>query len=98
VFFLCHVPSRGLDNSWNASNLQACEQAKTLWTTATSQKAEGIEAYKVGQARDPDAFPAPNWLTQLLETLIGVTFTGCLIEVADNPALLRLIGGKPSVV
>ena len=29
VFFLCHVPSRNLDNSWNASNLQACEQART---------------------------------------------------------------------
>ena len=34
VFFLCHVPSRGLDNIWNATNLQACEQAKRLWTAS----------------------------------------------------------------
>ena len=27
-FFLCHVPSQNLDNSWNTSNLAACEQAK----------------------------------------------------------------------
>ena len=25
VFFLCHVPSRNADNSWNQSNLAACE-------------------------------------------------------------------------
>lgn len=97
VFFLCHVPSRDLDNSWNASNLQACEQAKTLWTQATSQKAEGIEAYKVDKTWDQDAFPPPPWPTQSLETLIEVTFTGRMIEVATHPALLRLIGAKPSV-
>jgi hypothetical protein len=38
VFFLCHVPTRNMDNSWNGSNLQACEQAKTRWTLATSRK------------------------------------------------------------
>jgi hypothetical protein len=97
VFFLCHVPSQALDNSWNASNLQACEQAKMFWMQAISQKAENIEAYKLVKARDQDAFPSPNWLTQPLENLIEVTFTGCLIETANNPALLRLIGAKPSV-
>jgi hypothetical protein len=97
VFFLCHVPSQDLGNSWNASNVQACEQAKTLWTQATSQKAENIEAYKVDKARDPDAFPQPKWPTQSLETLIEVTFAGRLIEIANSPALLRLIGAKPSV-
>ena len=31
VFFFCIVPSQNLDNSWNATALTACEQAKTLW-------------------------------------------------------------------
>jgi hypothetical protein len=38
VFFLCHVPSRNEDNPWNLTNLQACEQAKTLWTQASSRR------------------------------------------------------------
>src|SRR6516225_7418400 len=42
VFFLCHAPTRNQDNSWNGSNLKACEQAKTLWTLVTSRKEEGI--------------------------------------------------------
>lgn len=96
VFFLCHVPSQALDNSWNASNLQACEQAKTEWTQATSQKAEGIESYKVSKTYHEDPFPAPQWPTQSLETLIEVTFTGRMIEAATHPALLRLIGAKSS--
>src|SRR5262249_49112043 len=60
IFFLCHVPSRNTDNSWNQSNLQACEQAKTLWTQATSQKEEGIERYKVDKSLDADAFSPPK--------------------------------------
>ena len=32
VFFLCQVPTRNIDNSWNETNLEGCEQAKTLWT------------------------------------------------------------------
>jgi len=32
VFFLCEVPSRNLDNIWVATALQACEQAKKIWT------------------------------------------------------------------
>ena len=52
-----HVPTQNLDNAWNITNLQACEQAKTLWTQATSRKEEGVEAYKIDVARDPDAFP-----------------------------------------
>jgi hypothetical protein len=36
AFFLCQVPTRNEDNSWNASNLQACEQAKTHWVMASS--------------------------------------------------------------
>jgi len=97
VFFLCHVPSRNTDNPWNASNLQACEQAKTLWIQATSRKEEGVEAYKIDVARDADAFPAPKWPTQTLEEIIGRTFEGRQIETETHPGLLRLIGAKQSV-
>lgn len=31
IFFLCHVPTRNEDNTWNASNISACEKAKTSW-------------------------------------------------------------------
>jgi hypothetical protein len=97
VFFLCHVPSRNTDNPWNASNLQACEKAKTLWIQATSRKEEGVEAYKIDVARDADAFPAPKWPTQTLEEIIGRTFEGRQIETETHPGLLRLIGAKQSV-
>ena len=94
VFFLCHVPSQNLDNPWNESNLKACEQAKRLWTQATSRKEEGVEAYKVDAARNPEAFPAPNWPSQTLWNLIEVTFTDRMIQSADHPGLLRVIGEK----
>ena len=97
IFFLCHVPSRNLDNKWNETNLQACEQAKTLWIQATSRKEEGVEAYKIDMARDADAFPAPKWPTQTLEEIIGRTFEGRQIETETHPGLLRLIGAKQSV-
>jgi hypothetical protein len=97
VFFLCHVPSQNTDNGWNNTNLQACEQAKTLWTQATSRKEEGVEAYKIDVSRDADVFPAPKWPTQSLGDLIGKTFAGRLIESEDHPGLLRLIGAKQSV-
>ena len=94
VFFLCQVPSRGLDNIWNATNLQACEQAKTLWTQATSRRAENIEGYKIDITFDTDPFPEPRWPTPSLEKLLEVTYAGRTIETADNPALRRLIGAK----
>jgi hypothetical protein len=97
VFFLCHVPSRNTDNTWNESNLKACEQAKTLWTQATSRKEEGVEAYKVDKSRDLDAFPAPKWPSQSLSELIGATFSGRMITSDDHPGLLRLIGAKQDV-
>ena len=95
--FLCHVPTKNLDNIWNATNLRACEQAKTYWTQATSRKEEGVEGYNINFAQDPDAFPEPEWPAQSLSDLIGVTFAGCLIEREDHPALLRLIGAKQSI-
>jgi len=97
LFFLCHVPTRNEDNLWNSSNQEACEQAKKLWTQATSRKEEGVEAYKVDASKDPDAFPEPKWPSQSLSELIGVTFKGRMIESADHPGLLRLIGAKQSV-
>ncbi len=94
VFFLCQVPTRNLENTFNASNIAACEQAKTLWTQATSRKEEGVEAYKVDWAKDPDAFPAPRWPTQSLSELIGHTFAGRIIDREDHPGLLRLVGAR----
>ena len=97
VFFLCEVPTQNLDNSWNDANLEACEKAKTLWTKATSRKSEGVESYKITFARDPDAFPEPNWPTQSLGELIARAFAGRMIETEDHPALLRMIGAKQSL-
>ena len=96
IFFLCHIPTGNSDNSWNGSNLQACEQAKRLWTLVSSRKEEGVEAYKIDSARDPDAFPDPKWPTQSLADLINVTFAGRMIETEDHPGLLRLIGARQS--
>ena len=98
VFFLCHVPTQNTDNSWNVTNLEACEQAKTFWVQATSRKEEHVEAYKIDKARDKEAFPEPKWLTQTLEELITVTFSpDRMIDHQQHPALLRLIGAKQSV-
>jgi hypothetical protein len=93
-FFLCHVPTRNTDNSWNETNIQACEQARTLWTQATSRREEGFDSYDVKQSRDRDAFPEPKWPAQTLDELIFATFNGRMIETADHPGLLRLIGAK----
>ena len=94
VFFLCHVPTRNTDNSWNESNLTACNQARTRWTQATSRREEGVESYKVDSSRDIDAFDEPKWPTQSLHELIEATFAGRMIETPDHPGLLRLIGAK----
>ena len=97
VLFLCAVPSTNLDNTWVASNLMACEQAKTSWARAVSQKDEGINSYKVTLATHQDAFPAPKWPTEPLTTLIEKTFAGRMIDTEDHPGLLRLIGARQSV-
>jgi hypothetical protein len=97
IFFLCHVPTRNHDNTWNASNVAACEQAKTTWVEASSRKAEGAESYKITNARDAAAFPEPKWPQQSLTELIAVTFAGRMIEDENAPGLLRLIGAKQSL-
>jgi hypothetical protein len=94
VFFLCHIPTRNEDNNWNATNLLGCEKSKITWVQLTSRKEEGVEAYKIDFARDPDAFPEPKWSTQSLDDLIEKTFAGRMIDRDDHPALLRLIGAK----
>jgi hypothetical protein len=97
VFFLCQIPTRNLDNSWNRDNVAACEQAKTLWTQATSRREEGVDGYLIQRARDPDAFPEPEWPEQSLSDLINRAFAGRTIVSDDHPGLLRLIGAKLSV-
>jgi hypothetical protein len=97
VFFLCEVPSRNQDNTWVASNLEACEQAKRLWTQALSQRDEGIESYKVEAARNPSAFPEPRWPSQSLAELIEKTFAGRMIEDVNHPGLARLVGDTPTI-
>jgi hypothetical protein len=94
IFFLCHLPTRNTDNSWNESNMLACQRAKTLWVQATSRKEEGVDGYKIDLARDHDAFSEPKWPTQSLANLILTTFAGRMIDREDHPALLRLIGAK----
>jgi hypothetical protein len=91
-FFLCHVPSQNLDNIWNETNLRACNEAKTYWTSATSRSEEAAEGYVATFARDADAFPDPTWPSQSPGELIENAFAGRMIMAADHPALLRLIG------
>jgi hypothetical protein len=97
VFFLCEVPTRNQDNTWVASNLEACEQAKRLWTQALSQKELGKDSYKVERARNAEAFPEPRWPSQPLSELIEKAFAGRMIEDSDHPALARLVGDKPKM-
>jgi hypothetical protein len=94
VFFLAHVPSQNLENGYNASNYDGCELAKTFWVKLASRREEGVEAYKIEYARDPDAFPEPRWPRQSLNELIVTTFADCMIDREDHPALARLIGKK----
>jgi hypothetical protein len=97
VFFLCRIPTRNLDNSWNRDTIAGCEQAKTRWTQATSRGEEGDDAYLLQVARDPDAFPEPKWPEQSLSDLIDRAFAGRMICSEDHPALLRLVGAKQLV-
>jgi hypothetical protein len=97
AFFLCAVPTQNLDNSWNDTNLEACEKAKSFWTKVTSRKSEGVENYKVTFARDLDSFSEPQWPTQSLSELIARSFVGRMIETEEHPALLRKIGATQSL-
>ena len=95
-FFLCQVPSLNLDNAYNETSLKGCLQAKEKWTMVTSRRDEGVDAYKVEFSRHDDAFPEPNWPKQSLGELVEVTFKDRMIETADHPGLLRLVGARQS--
>ena len=97
AMFLCQVPSTNLDNGYNRTALKACEKAKTLWTQASSRKAEGVEEYKINFAEDPDAFEEPRWTPRTLDELLEITFRGISIETDDHPGLLRLRGAKQNL-
>jgi hypothetical protein len=96
-FFLCHVPTRNTDNSWNETNLAACEQAKWRWTQATSRREEGVDAYKVDTSFDKDPFPEPKWPTQTIDELIEATFANRMIDTPNHEGLRRLIGAKQNI-
>ena len=59
-FFLCHVPSQRLDNSWNKSNLASCLQAKGLVVLGHKPRSPG-DHYHCEFSKDADAFPDPTW-------------------------------------
>jgi hypothetical protein len=95
VHFLCKVPTQNMDNTWNTSNLENCERAKTQWMKVSSRKkAENIDGYLGVPAIDDDAFPPPVWPKQPLNELIAVTFKGLMIMSDQDAALRRKIGKK----
>jgi hypothetical protein len=97
VFFFCIVPTQNLDNSWNATALEACELAKTWWVKVSSRRTEGVEEYKIDPARDADAFPPTQWPKRTFDELLEVTFRNANIDTDKHPGLLRLIGAKPDL-
>lgn len=94
IFFLCHIPTQNLDNGWNDTNLQGCEYAMQRWTQVTSQKAEGLDRYKIDFAIDEEAYPATKWPSASLDKLIQVTFANRMILDEQHPGLKRLLGAK----
>jgi hypothetical protein len=100
VFFLAHIPSQNLDNKWNETNVQGCEQAKTVWTQLTSRRDEGVEGYDISMSeaeqKGKKPFPNPNWEKvtkgKTIFDLILAAFAGRMITDETNPAWLRLIG------
>jgi hypothetical protein len=93
-FFFCIVPSKNLDNAFNADAIKACHLAQTRWVEATSRRPEGVDGYKIDFAQDQDAFPEPKWPSRSLDELMDVTFKDADIDHDRHPALLRLIGAK----
>jgi hypothetical protein len=101
VFFLAHVRSQNLDNEWNRTTLQACEQAKKLWTMVTSQREKGIEGYHIesslAEKEGKKPFPDPQWPKETLDELIEATFAGRMILSETDPAWQRLVGGAQTL-
>ena len=97
VFFLVHVPTQNLDNSWNSSTIIACEKAKRFWCRCRRAKPKVSKAIKLILRRMSMHSPDPNWPRRSLDELLSITFHDAMIETHDHPALLRLIGVKQSV-
>jgi len=97
ALFLCIVPSQNLENSYNATALKSCEEAKELWLKVTSRKKEGYDDYKREIAPDQDAFPTPIWGPHSVETWCEVTFREVSIFDPNHPGLLRLLGRKQNL-
>ena len=95
--FLCIIPSRNLDNDFNASALKGIESAKTKWTEVVRR--QGYDDYKTNFAKNSEAFGEPKWPSQTMEELIGITFEeqGRSIDTDNHPGLMRLVGDKPSL-
>ena len=93
--FLCTVPSRNLDNEFNATALKGIKAAQKKWAEVVRR--EGHDDYMTKFARNPKAFGEPKWPSQSLEELIGITFEGRNIESDDHPGLLRLIGDSQDI-
>ncbi len=95
-FFLASVPTQNLENSWNGSNLQACERSKTQWVQVSSRRSEGADCYQIDYAKDADAFPPTKWPEDAtLDELIARAFgPDRMITHDGHPGLLRLLGAK----
>jgi hypothetical protein len=76
VFFLCEVPTQNLDNSWNVSNLDGCEQAKALWTKAVSRKAKVSKAIRLASPATPKVFLSPTGRRNRSVILLSVPSLG----------------------
>jgi hypothetical protein len=96
-FFLCHVPSRNLDNTFNNDSVRGCQIAKERWVMAVSKRKEGKneDGYKLTPALDQDVFLEPKWPKEGLRELINATFDeNHRITTDDHPGLLRVLGKK----
>jgi hypothetical protein len=92
VFFLAMIPTRNLDNKYNAAAIRGAVQAKSgTWTILTSRKADGCDDYAVGKAKNNEAALPIKWphesLDEIFETSIGDKF----IKTEEHTALDRLL-------
>ena len=88
-------PVANLDNVWNATNLQACEQAKTLWTQQPREESRMSKATKSTWRVIKTPFPHQSGQRNRLNAARRY-LRGLMIETADHPGLLRLVGAKVS--
>ena len=95
AFFLCHLPTQNLDNSWNTRlSSRRLKRRSDSGPRLLSLKAAGKDYYKITHAEDADAFPDPTWPGEPLDVIIVNAFAERTIDRDDHPALLRLTGRK----